>query len=108
MRILFWGSRNFWRVTMDGIIFGLIDNGILIIGAYTGLEIDRFFDGRGALGAVIGGAVGNTVSDFVGALADPTMSDAIFGIVLGCVLGAMIIPVIEYVKHLRSTDKRAY
>lgn len=84
---------------MDGLIFGIIDNGILIIGAYTGLEIDRFFDGKGALGAVIGGAVGNTVSDGVGALIDPTMSGAIFGIVLGCILGAMIIPVIELIKH---------
>ena len=83
---------------MEGIIFGLVDNGVLIIGAYTGLEIDRFFRGRGALGAVIGGAVGNTVSDGLGALIDPTMGDAVIGIVIGCLLGAMIIPVIEFVR----------
>tara|TARA_R100001244_G_scaffold26202_1_gene26320 strand:- start:317 stop:580 length:264 start_codon:yes stop_codon:yes gene_type:complete len=87
---------------MEGLIFGLIDNCVLVLGAYTGIGVDRYFDGKGALGAVIGGAVGNTVSDFFGAWIDPTMNDAIFGIVLGCVLGALIIPVIEFVKYKRA------
>ena len=89
---------------MEGIIFGLVDNGVLVLGAYTGLEIDRFFKGRGALGAVIGGAVGNTISDGLGALIDPTMGDAVVGIVIGCLLGAMIIPIIEFVKSKKGVN----
>ena len=84
---------------MDGIIFGVLDNFILIIGAYTGLEIDRFFNGRGALGAVIGAAVGNTVSDGVGALIDPAMSGMFGGIVIGCLIAMLLIPVCEAIKE---------
>lgn len=87
---------------MDGIIFGLVDNGILVAGAYSGLEIDKFFTGKGAIGAVIGGAVGNTVSDAAGAYLDPTMSGALIGIVIGCILGALLIPIIEFIKYKRK------
>ena len=83
---------------MEGLIFGLLDNLILIVGAYTGLEIDRFFKGRGALGAVIGAAVGNTVSDGVGALIDPAMAGMFGGIVLGCIAAMVLIPLCELVK----------
>ena len=87
---------------MDGIIFGLVDNGILVAGAYRGLEIDKFLTGKGAIGAVIGGAVGNTVSDAAGAYLDPTMSGALIGIVIGCILGALLIPIIEFIKYKRK------
>jgi len=87
---------------MDGFIFGLADNGILIIGAYTGLEIDRLFNGRGALGAVIGAGVGNTISDGIGALIDPTMSGAILGIVAGCIAGLVLIPAFELIERKRQ------
>jgi hypothetical protein len=83
---------------MDGLIFGMIDNGVLLLGAYTGLEIDRFFEGRGALGAVIGAGVGNTVSDGVGALIDPSLAGMFAGIVIGCIVPLFAIPVIEYFK----------
>lgn len=87
---------------MEGLIFGLVDNGVLLIGAYTGLEIDRLFHGRGALGAVIGAGVGNTISDALGAALDPTMSGALLGIVIGCIIPLFAIPVIEYFKAVRS------
>ena len=83
---------------MEGLVFGFIDNFVLILGSYTGLEIDRFFEGRGALGAVIGAAVGNTVSDGVGACVDPAMTGMFMGIVLGCLLPMLAIPVIEWIK----------
>jgi hypothetical protein len=83
---------------VDGLIFGMIDNGVLILGAYTGLEIDRFFEGRGALGAVIGAGIGNTVSDGIGASIDPSMSGMVAGVIIGCLLPMVFIPVIEYTK----------
>ena len=36
---------------IEGLVFGLVDNGVLIGGALTGLEIERFFKkGNGAMG----------------------------------------------------------
>ena len=86
---------------MDGLIFGFIDNGVLLIGAYTGLEIDRLFNGRGATGAVIGAGFGNTVSDGIGAAIDPAMSGMLAGIIIGCLLPLLAIPVIEYFKRVK-------
>jgi len=87
---------------MDGLIFGLVDNGILIFGAYTGLEIDRLFNGNGALGAVIGAGLGNTISDGVGALIDPTLEGIFFGVVVGCLIPMTLIPVIEKFKRIKK------
>jgi len=87
---------------MDGLVFGLIDNGVLILGAYTGLEIDRLFNGRGALGAVIGAGVGNTISDGLGAALDPTLNGALIGIVIGCLIPLLAIPVIEWFKFRKE------
>ena len=91
---------------MDGLVFGIVDNGILIFGAYTGLEIDKLFKGNGALGAVIGAGVGNTISDGVGALIDPTLEGIFMGVVLGCLIPMLAIPVIEKIKNVRELKKK--
>ena len=80
---------------IPGLIFGMVDNGVLILGAYTGLEIDRFFKGNGQVGAILGAGVGNTISDGLGAAIDPTMSHMIIGIILGCLIPLILIPIIE-------------
>ena len=80
---------------MPGLIFGMVDNGVLILGAYTGLEVDRFFKGNGQVGAILGAGVGNTISDGLGAAIDPTMSHMIIGIILGCLIPLILIPIIE-------------
>ena len=93
----------------DGLVFGLIDNGVLIFGAFTGLEIERALPKKFqvGLGAVIGAGIGNTVSDAAGALLDPAMFSMIGGITLGCILPLFIIPVIpkmiSWVKSLRKS-----
>ena len=70
---------------LEGLVFGLVDNGVLIGGAVTGLEIERFFKkGNGAMGAVWGGGIGNTISDLMGSLLDP--------IVIGCLIPLIFIP----------------
>jgi len=80
---------------MPGLIFGMVDNGVLILGAYTGLEVDRFFKGTGQVGGSLGAGVGNTISDGLGAAIDPTMSHMIIGIILGCLIPLILIPIIE-------------
>jgi hypothetical protein len=87
----------------EGIWYGLMDNGILILGAYTGLELDphvaKVFKGaRVGLGAIVGAAVGNTVSDAAGCLVDPALMPMIGGISLGCVLAMITIPIIERIR----------
>tara|TARA_B100000029_G_scaffold61517_1_gene55278 strand:- start:1851 stop:2129 length:279 start_codon:yes stop_codon:yes gene_type:complete len=84
---------------IPGLIFGMVDNGVLILGAYTGLEIDRFFKGNGQVGAILGAGVGNTVSDGLGAVIDPTMNHMIIGIILGCLIPLILIPIIETRKN---------
>ena len=85
---------------MEGLIFGLIDNGVLLAGAYTGFDLgERLGKGRGALGAIVGAGVGNTVSDALGACADPSMQHMILGIAVGCVLPLLLIPVIERLRR---------
>jgi len=77
---------------LDGIIFGLIDNFVLIIGGFTGLRIERWlpFHTIGT-GAVIGAGVGNAVSDFLGGL--PLDLAFAVGTFLGCLAGLAFIPV---------------
>ena len=81
---------------MDGIIFGFIDNAVLILGAVTGYEVERFLPRRFqvGVGAILGAGVGNTVSDFLGAVLDPALIHMTGGIVLGCLLPLVAIPLI--------------
>ena len=78
----------------NGLVFGVIDNLVLVVGVLWGctcLErwISTSLKGKysrkfcTAMGAVIGGGVGNTLSDLLGCLCDPTMIDATVGITLG-------------------------
>mgnify|MGYP006399014197 CR=1 FL=1 len=54
---------------VDGIIFGLIDNIVLIGGAYTGLSVEnKMFKNSTGLGAIVGGGFGNAVSDCLAGL----------------------------------------
>lgn len=80
---------------MDGLLFGFVDNFVLLLGLYFGIEVERYLGGNTARGAVIGGCIGNTVSDGIGALADPSMSGMFFGIVIGCLLPMALIPILE-------------
>ena len=85
---------------MDGLIFGIIDNGVLIAGASTGCDIgERLGNGRGRLGAILGAGVGNLISDAIGAGLDPAMQHMVGGVALGCLLPLVCIPIIE---HLRA------
>ena len=81
---------------MPGFVFGLIDNGILIFGAATGIGIERYFKkGSGMVGGLWGSGIGNTISDFLASLGDPTTHHMILGIVLGCLLPLLFIPMVQ-------------
>jgi hypothetical protein len=76
---------------IDGTIFGLIDNAVLIVGAFTGLEVEKYLPFKTVgIGAVLGAGCGNAVSDLLGGLP----IDPIFGLgtFAGCIIGLAIIP----------------
>ena len=82
---------------MDGLIFGLVDNGVLLLCMYTGINIDQWIEGKtgGLLGAILGATIGNMLSDSMGAIIDPTMRTSLYGIMLGCLIPILLIPFIE-------------
>jgi len=88
---------------MDGLIFGFVDNFVLLIGAYTGLEVEKFLPKRFqvGVGAVAGAGIGNTVSDAAGALIDPALFSMVGGITIGCLIPLFAIPLIT---KIRETD----
>ena len=94
----------------DGTIFGIMDNGIMIFCAWSGLEIEKALPQRlqVGLGALVGAGIGNTISDAAGAIMDPAMVDMIGGITLGCILPMLIIPALPVItKWLKSLRKSA-
>ena len=96
-------SNIFIRNVWPDIIFGLIDNGILVVMAVIGGEI------AGVAGAIIGGVVGNAITDgiagiFEGEIAEKlrerkiseerTMLGSAVGKMAGCLLGAGVVLII--------------
>ena len=81
---------------MQGIIFGIIDNMVMLSGAFFGLEIERFFPKRlkSGSGAIFGAGIGNAVSDFLGGIGERNIELA-FGTFIGCILALLIIPIIN-------------
>ena len=86
---------------MEGLIFGLVDNGVLLFCTYMGISIDQWIEGKskGLLGAVLGATIGNTISDTMGAIMDPTIRTAVMGITLGCLIPILFIPIIEKIRN---------
>ena len=46
---------------MDGLLFGFIDNAVLLVGAYTGFEVEKVLPKRFqvGVGAIAGAGIGN-------------------------------------------------
>ena len=88
----------------DGTVFGLLDNGIVLIGMYLGVDIEGWVakrldkESNPLLGAVVGATSFNMISDGVAAAVDSSMQGLTFGIVLGCGLVIFVIPLIERIR----------
>ncbi len=76
---------------INGTIFGVIDNAVLIVGAFTGLEVEKYLPFKTVgIGAVLGAGCGNAVSDLLGGL--PIDLAFAAGTFAGCIAGLAIIP----------------
>jgi len=94
----------------DGFTFGAVDNGIVLIGMYMGVDIEGWVAKRlgkksnPLLGAVIGATGFNSVSDGAAAALDPSMQGMTLGVMLGCVVVMFAIPLIEKLRKDKNED----
>ena len=88
----------------EGFIFGLLDNGIVLLGMYAGVDLERYISRKignspnPILGAALGATLFNTLSDGIAAYFDPSMGDLTPGIMLGCALAMLGIPFLEKIR----------
>ncbi|KRO77861.1 N-acetyl-anhydromuranmyl-L-alanine amidase [Methylophilaceae bacterium] len=77
----------------DYVIFGIVDNGVMLLGAFFGIGLEKYLPRRFqvGLGAIIGAGIGNAVSDFMGGAVSLNWPLA-FGTGLGCVMALILIP----------------
>ena len=85
-----------WKYFYDFVIFGIVDNGVMLIGAFFGLGLEKYLPSKlqVGLGAVIGAGIGNAVSDFTGGIVSGNLVLAI-GTGLGCLIALVAIPLLH-------------
>ena len=93
-------------IMIEFIGYGIIDNFVLILGAFTGFEIEKFLPKRlqTGLGAIFGAGLGNAISDFIAGAGVGNMDLAI-GTSVGCLIGLVAIPVFVFLGKLRRYYK---
>lgn len=80
------------------LLFGVIDNIVMIFGAFTGLGVERYLPKRfqKGLGMILGAGIGNAFSDFLGGAISLNWELA-FGTALGCLIALLAIPIITLI-----------
>ena len=72
------------KLFFNGDIFGIVDNGILVVVTLYGIYRDQKQGGKGVVGGVFGALLGNALSDLVAALIDPSARHLAIGVFAGC------------------------
>ena len=88
-------------MTTEHIIFGIIDNLVVVIGAMTGCEVEKYLPKQfqDGLGIVVGAGIGNATSDWLGGAGAGNLEMA-NGTAVGCLIGLLAIPVIVFIKRI--------
>ena len=82
------------------VMFGIVDNGVMLAGAITGLSVEKYlppYFHRG-IGTIMGAGIANAVSDFMGGAVTGSW-DLALGTAGGCILALGIVPIYKYFKH---------
>ena len=90
------------------ITYGIVDNGIMILGAMTGYNLEKYLPKKlqNGLGAVYGAGLGNALSDFLGGMF--TLSyDLATGTAAGCLIGLVFIPIFGWLWNTKQIKKGA-
>ena len=82
---------------MRGFIFGFVHVGIMLIGYYTGLSINRFVKivSKGYIAGIFGAVFSHILADLIASYLDPHIRSMILGIVIGGLLPLFFIPFFE-------------
>ena len=72
------------KLFFNGDIFGIVDNGILVVVTFYGIYRDQKQGGKGVVGGLFGALLGNALSDLVAALIDPSARHLAIGVFAGC------------------------
>ena len=86
---------------IEYIIFGIIDNAVMLSGALFGVSIEKKLPKKlqtGFMGATIGAGLGNAFSDFLGGLGATNIELAL-GSGAGCLIALIIIPIYLTIKR---------
>ena len=88
---------NELRGNLRGFVFGFVHVGIMLLGYYTGLSINRFLKilSKGYIAGILGAAMSHIVADFIASYLDPHLRSMIVGIVIGGIVPLMFIPIFE-------------
>ena len=78
------------KLFFNGDIFGIVDNGILVVVTLYGIYKDQQQGGKGIVGGLFGALIGNAISDFVAALIDPSARHLAIGVFAGCMYVAAL------------------
>ena len=82
-------------MVLANIILFINNNNVMIFGAFTGYEVEKYLPLRFRLGALMpiaGAGLGNTLSDFAGGVMATNMQLAV-GSAIGCLIGLILIPI---------------
>ena len=92
------------------IIFGIVDNAVMLSSALFGVSIEKKLPKKlqsGFLGATLGAGIGNAFSDFLGGLGATNIELAL-GSGLGCLIALVILPIYlaikKEVKHVNKVN----
>ena len=82
---------------MRGFIFGFVHVGIMLIGYYSGLSINRFLKivSKGYIAGIFGAVFSHILADLIASYLDPHIRSMILGIVIGGLLPLAFIPFLE-------------
>ena len=91
---------------IEYVIFGIIDNAVMILGAMTGYEVEKYLPKQfqKGLGTVFGAGIGNAVSDFMGGAGSGSW-DLAFGTAFGCLIGLIFIPLFVYIGKMSNARR---
>ena len=82
------------------IMFGIVDNGVMLAGAIGGLSVEKYLPPyfHKGIGTIMGAGLANAVSDFAGGAITASW-DLAFGTAIGCLLALIVVPIYKKVKH---------
>ena len=85
------------KVLLRGFVFGLVHVGIMMIGFYTGLSINRLLKivSNGFIAGIVGVIIAHVIADYIAATLDPDIRSAAIGIVVGGLIPLIFIPLLE-------------